>query len=338
MRPHMKSGLLAIAIGIMMLIVSVPSVMAETGAFHDAANLQCGKCHTMHASEGGTLPTMPGDSGAMTGPNTQLLFKDNVTDLCLVCHSNPTLAPDVFDAGIETPGGDFNYSGAVSNQAKGHNPGGTSSNESGSIKIDTTFSLTPPGGSALTRWTCVECHDEHGETSEAFMFRNLKKRGLTSGEFVAGDSEESDIWDGSTANLAQSSTNHNVYKTASTISSSAGFGKWCATCHGSFHGGAVTESNVGDNTNWIRHPTATALPSGYITNYGTTSSYLYPLETNNSNASTTAEWTLTQGSEAVTCLSCHKAHATNYANATRWDNAGASGNGTGCNKCHAKGA
>ncbi len=340
MRASTKLGLLAATVGLMMLAISVPSIMAETGAFHDATNLQCNKCHTMHYSEKGAVPTeangfgMDADTG---GPFKQLLLKKNVTDLCLACHSDPTKGPDVFSATIETPGGDFNYSATT--DTKGHNPGGVSGNASATLPLDTTLpdALTPPGGTQLTRWTCVECHDEHGDTSAAFMFRNLLKNGLTGSNFVAGDTEESNIWNGTTANVAQSATNHNVYKTGTTIGDTVGFGKWCSTCHGTFHGGSG-DTDINDGSDWIRHPTAEPLPTAYITAYGTTSDYTYPLETNNTGASTSTEWTLTQGSEAVTCLSCHKAHATNYANATRWDNAAASGSGTGCNKCHAKGS
>ena len=332
-------------VGAMVLASGAQWVVAETGAFHDAAHLQCNKCHAIHYSEDGTAPTEANGFGTdadTDGSSLRLLLKENTTDLCLSCHDDADVAPDVFGAGVETPGGDFGQSGATADRAKGHNPGGTSGNESTNIKIDTDLGLTPPGGTALAEWTCISCHDGHGDTDRAFTFRNLLKNpgglladALDSTVFVAADGEESDIWDGSGANVAQSPTNHNVYRTGTTIGKEVGFGTWCATCHGDFHHGA--EPNAPEDVAWTHHPTAMALPNEYIANYGTTSSYLYPLETSNSSAGTTAEWTLAQGKEGVTCLSCHRAHASDYANATRWDNGAASGVGTGCNKCHAKG-
>jgi len=336
---EMKLGLLTVLVGVA-LAVSVPLMMAETGAFHDVAHLQCNKCHTMHYSEGGGIPTIGSGFGwdaEAGGPFPHLLLKKNITDLCLACHDAPTISPDVFNASIETPGGDFKHSGTNGDETKGHNPGGAPGNVSLSIPLDSVLGLTPPGGAVLTRWTCVECHYAHGSTDGAFMFRNVLKFGLTSSNFVAGDNEECDIWDGSSANIAQSSTNHNVYKTSIIGNKSIGFGRWCAVCHGDYHGAARSDSKVGDGADWWSHPTATALPASYLSNYYGTSNYTYPLETANSSASITAEWAQSQGNEGVTCLTCHKAHASEYANATRWDNATASGSGTGCNKCHNKG-
>jgi predicted CXXCH cytochrome family protein len=155
-------------------------------------------------------------------------------------------------------------------------------------------------------------------------------------EFVAGDADEALMWDGS-ANVVQTVGDHNVYKTGGTIGSGVGFGKWCSTCHTDFHGDDG-DTNVNDTSDWIRHPTAYALPSGYITNYGATYDITFPLETNNGSASTSTAWTLVQGNEGVMCLTCHKAHASTNPNMTRWDNSQPSGTGTGCNRCHNKGA
>jgi hypothetical protein len=39
----------------------------------------------------------------------------------------------------------------------------------------------------------------------------------------------------------------------------------------------------------------------------------------------------------VFCLSCHRSHGTPHLNSARWGNTQPGGEGTGCNKCHAKG-
>lgn len=313
-------ALLAVIISLGLIAFMTPSANAETGAFHDAANLQCNKCHTMHYSEGGQAPTNA-DSG---GPFKKLLIKSEVTNLCLMCHSDPTKAPDVYEATVETPGGDFKYStkeqGKTGDEAKGHNPGGV-------LGTDSVLTTAPGGTFDASTFTCISCHDEHGDTSQAFMYRNVLKKGLTT---FAGDNEEAQIWDGSTANVAaEADTNHNVYKVSAIASDE--FSAWCGSCHGDFH--TKTKDNSG---NWIRHPTAEEL-GGLASNYGTNYTPAYPVATTNANAAIGTNWAISGTTEGVMCLSCHKAHATNYANATRWDNGAASGSGTGCNKCHAKG-
>jgi predicted CXXCH cytochrome family protein len=152
--------------------------------------------------------------------------------------------------------------------------------------------------------------------------------------FIATDADESEIWDGS-ANVEQSDTNHNVYK-GDIGNKEVGFGKWCATCHPYIHGANKSDPEVGDGESWIRHPTATLLSSDIINAYGGKSSYLYPLETASGDAVVTDTHTLVDGENGVTCLTCHKAHASEYPNALRWEYMPEQQltPGVGCKKCH----
>ena len=60
-------------------------VQAEVTAFHDSSSLVCNKCHTMHYSEAGTIPSKangaPVDADA-GGPFRYLIYKAAIADLC----------------------------------------------------------------------------------------------------------------------------------------------------------------------------------------------------------------------------------------------------------------
>jgi hypothetical protein len=148
---------------------------------------------------------------------------------------------------------------------------------------------------------------------------------------------------------AEATDNHNVY-TVTTLETQ-GFGQWCAACHSNpddavagtgFHGAALTDPDVGDGTNWIRHPTAKLLTEDMATNYGEgLGAYdpTVPLEVTAASGLTGIDSTgLTlvdlDTTSQVGCLSCHKAHASDYADIARWDMGAASGAGDNCNKCH----
>jgi len=117
--------------------------------------------------------------------------------------------------------------------------------------------------------------------------------------------------------------------------------QFCATCHGNFHTVATNRSDgIGTiaTSPFIRHPTDLSLPatgeySGYtIYNLSAPVARLtVPLNSNN---------LVSPGSDTVMCLSCHVAHASDFASMLRWDystmiagNGGAAGN-TGCFVCH----
>ena len=188
--------------------------------------------------------------------------------------------------------------------------------------------------------------------------------------------EGADLWSD------YSDTNKNVYR--------GGFSSFCATCHGDFHGGdAEAEGTANGNTltaandRWVRHPSNIVMADKTTTGassrkYGTGSytavitntqatnpnpagyDFRYPLIQDDADFSLTVAGTGTLITDAtldtsrLSCLTCHKAHASQFANMTRWDASGhafiADGeadfegvvsNGDnpayGCGKCHQKG-
>ncbi|WP_456386369.1 cytochrome c3 family protein [Desulfolithobacter sp.] len=114
--------------------------------------------------------------------------------------------------------------------------------------------------------------------------------------------------------------------------------QFCATCHGNFHTVATSESDgIGSSANspFIRHPTDLSLPaSGEYAAY-TVYNLSAPVARLTVPASSSS--TVTPGSDAVMCLSCHVAHASDYPDMLRWDYtsmvAGSSA-GNGCFVCH----
>ena len=359
----MRNIMIALAVTALVFTIGSPAM-----AFHEAAELKCMACHTMHASENGSNTEVTNangfdaapSGGVTAGGNPDLLVDDNTTDLCLACHSQSGSASTFADTSGDTaphvmstagspgkalPGGDYYNSnqivGAVTG-AMGHNPGTTDGTNFGTILEDSALGLTPPGGAgALTKWDCVSCHAPHqGDTGgyggDATDFRLLWNKPGGLGSALVIDAAESDL----TAN--ESDANHSAYKD--------GLSAWCGACHGDYH-----NEPAGD----YYHPSDQGLPSMMVTAYngnpaaGDNYSFITPVEDING---ATTDFTASAAA-MVTCLSCHRAHAAstiathpNYTvapldataindtnNMTRWDMNLSSGSGTGCNKCHSKG-
>ncbi|MBC8229482.1 hypothetical protein H8E77_08045, partial [bacterium] len=229
----MRLSLLVAMVGVIALAVGI----FDGRAFHKNVDAGCNACHTMHASQDGELspPT----------PQKHLIAVEG--EGCLACHEFDDQAPDVYGSSPELPGGDYEYS--VNDYTTGHNPIGGG---------DPVLGLTPPGGTTLENWSCNSCHDTYG----GFEYRLLRKDpghlgNDLDGVIIATNEDESEIWDGS-ANVDQSSSNHNVYRTDIIGDKEVGFGRWCAACHPYFHGGDRSDPEVGDGSDWIRHPTATS--------------------------------------------------------------------------------
>jgi hypothetical protein len=168
--------------------------------------------------------------------------------------------------------------------------------------------------------------------------------------------------------------NKNVYR--------GGFSSFCSVCHGDFHGGNG-EAPTGENGKtragggWIRHP-ANIPMGGPGSRYGIAAytaavvnmqgnnpnpagyDWKYPLVKADADfsvksraASANIQGTAA-GTDRIACLTCHKAHASQYTNMTRWDSrahsfiaagekdfTGSASPGDnpayGCGKCHRMG-
>ncbi len=141
-----------------------------------------------------------------------------------------------------------------------------------------------------------------------------------------------------------SSTDHNEYKGqvfgSRLLSTGQSWGnvdtisELCAECHGYYH--ASDEITSGSGSPWLRHPTDVVLPSsGEYASITSVYSIEAPIARQSIPNSVSSSVTL--DSDIVMCLSCHRAHASPYYDALRWNyetmTAGGGGSG-GCFTCH----
>ena len=162
---------------------------------------------------------------------------------------------------------------------------------------DATLGLTPPGGTPRTEMGCLSCHDPNNNGN----FRNLKTEinGIPTPVQAVGDPNYQ----------------KNVYV--------FGMSQFCGACHKGFYGDWNTRGADG----WVRHPVGIAVSSAKNADFASWAQA--------SNRVTQAE--LPSGDPnnptgaRVFCLTCHRAHASSYSDAMRWNYRHGAG---GCLECH----
>jgi hypothetical protein len=320
---------------------------------------QCGNCHTMHNSQGGTAVAYVVDIGDGSKdfsftPNDALLNTN-----CIGCHqgnnseggratpyvlqiSQPTYGSTGTEGTSTTlAGGNFYW---VISSAQGD---ATGHNVSGIAAIDSRFGTTPPGGTEGAQLTCAGTSGCHGDRTVSGEVKSMLK---------SHHANDMTHWkDGTT--LAKSfrflygvqglglkeveyeyrpeSTRHNKYygidRTAETENDDSTISSLCAKCHGNFHQGAgkIASGTFGSSGVWLRHPTdfdmgrASSTDEYTAYNGGSGSNNLYSVISPVATASKTESINSTIYTAAddaiVMCLSCHRAHGTPYQAILRWD-------------------
>jgi len=163
--------------------------------------------------------------------------------------------------------------------------------------VDATLGTTPPGGKRQGELSCLSCHDAHDNGN----FRNLKKE-------INGRPTP-------VRALADPDYRRNVYV--------SGMSQFCGACHLRFYGNTNTRGPRG----YIRHPVEIPIAGARNADFQNWSRL--------QNRVTRVEYpdgdpTEPRGAR-VFCLSCHKAHATAFTDAMRWDYGSHAG---GCLECH----
>jgi hypothetical protein len=106
---------------------------------------------------------------------------------------------------------------------------------------------------------------------------------------------------------------------------------FCASCHGVFH----YDQAPGEAT-FVRHPTDYVLPT--TGEYGAYTAYDFTAPVARQTVPAAASGTVAPGTDLVSCLSCHGAHATDYESMLRFDYstmlAGGGAATGGCFACH----
>jgi predicted CXXCH cytochrome family protein len=341
----MRKTLMLSIIVFLAVLLSCGLALAITGL--------CSSCHTMHNSQNGAPVTFDDNAHA------HLLRAS-----CIGCHTGNfgNNYPKV-DIGTNSylAGGSFNTSVATS-MAKRHdvtdlfNVGDTDMNGTPGLGSNSVLNnVSPTNLNCAGETGCHGRHDANSNTSDSGI-DGFHHKSVTPGYRF--------LWIGTSANNGTpvlgteetayeaggaTDSAHNVYSADST--GTAGISKYCAQCHGEFHG----TTNTVSAGSFIRHPTDWVLGSGGANwswsnfNWGNqtnpynntplaftdfTSANFTNVNTNTPYLSTTDYGAV----GAVMCLSCHRAHGSQYDYILRWDYTVEAGNNTSgreqCLACH----
>ncbi|NJC88478.1 MAG: cytochrome C [Desulfuromonas sp.] len=309
-------------------------------AFHDGGAGSCNACHSMHSARSA------GES---------LLLSSDPSSICLNCHAGPggPNSPSVFspDGSALTPGGDFYWLIRSFSWLNGSSPGDNHGHNIVAIDHnllpDPQLTLAPGGTYPSARLGCTSCHDPHGQSaggtrwgappvSGSGSYGTEPPGGAICGNFrLLGDPRHRPA--GGAAFVAdapvarQSSVSRFAESDGSHVAYGAGMSEWCGNCHGAMlDGGHRIEGST------FTHPSGRGalLGQGVVDTYN---SYLRTGDFSGSAATAYLQFvpfergTTTlqlldpnsrQGPDAnanVMCLTCHRAHASAFPDAGRWD-------------------
>jgi hypothetical protein len=333
---------LAIAAAIMVTFGMGASAMA----FHDGGVAHCDGCHTMHNS-------VDGDP-VVAGTVANLLNAPDAGTVCLNCHAGEGsyhILSTTGDAENWTPGGDFAWLGKTWNWTAHGEPASSEGRNHGHNVIAEDFASAgmvadpikteAPGGSyPASALTCISCHDPHGKKAVrngpitgSGSYGAIADPGTDVGNFrLLGDSGYSPTGMGSDSfgavptavtfspfgpgGNAESDGRHTDY--------GSGMSEWCATCHKTFLSASNTMKHkagnseqlggLADNYNFYK-------ATGEVNAGGQATSYLALVSfERGAGAALASNTTIGPDSTAnVSCLSCHRAHATAFKNIGKWD-------------------
>ena len=307
---------------LMLLVVSLAFVALFSGsafAFHDGGVAYCGGCHTMHNSENGAMVDPAHPNG-----NPYLLKKASATDMCLSCHAtglgavwgnDPLVPPALVGAGnfvflMEDNINDGRNGNLPANFIPGRAAGHTVNAPSKGVGPDGTLITSPGGSFPANRLECSSCHDPHGNQNFRLLYGvGMVQDGAALFLNPAPIAEGIDVH---AIGAGETNANHTAYE--------SGMGAWCSNCHGDFHA---------NNTKLIHKSGVTlgaSIANAYNAYMGTdnptggsaATAYLaaVPFEDPSNTVTSTAGPT---ASSQVSCISCHRAHATSAQNSGRWD-------------------
>ncbi|NTV13380.1 MAG: hypothetical protein HGA96_05545 [Desulfobulbaceae bacterium] len=210
---------------------------------------------------------------------------------------------------------------------------------------------------------CKGCHNQVGHHKVVdTSYRYLGGHGAPGMTILPGDDGTNSFKD-TDWEQTKSDTDHNIYKAGdvTNINDKTTIGAFCAGCHGHFHalgnnnfpltsqrnggdanteaGGGLITANSTPISPWTRHPSNVRIPLGDPAGeYAALDGALYNPDVPVAQMPGAGDYNVIDYGDQVTCVSCHRAHASNFADSLRWDystmNAHGGANATGCFFCH----
>jgi len=299
-----------------LMVAAAVIVAAPVLAFHDGGVAHCNGCHTMHNSEDGVFVDPDNPLG-----NAYLLRDASPSDVCLSCHATrlgAVFGSDPLAPPPELGGGNFvfltednindGHSGG-SNPVLGERSGHSIVAPSQSVVADSVLTAAPGGTFPASVLGCTSCHDPHGTQSFRLLYGagRVVQDGISTFIYPAPVAE--DIGLGG----VEANNNHTAYQ--------SGMSAWCGNCHGNFHdeaGGRLIHpsgSTLGGtvaNTYNLYNGTDDQQGGAAATAYLAAAPFEDPANTTDSTAGPS-------GGSQVSCITCHRAHATSAIDAGRWD-------------------
>ncbi len=260
-------------------IVAAAASPARAGDYHVGATLVCRECH-----EGG-----------------RTLVRSEIDALCLSCHgTSKTKAPLVTAArGVGAPrqAGALDGVGSALPHGTGHTLGSSTPAPGG---------VWAPGPGGLV---CTDCHSAHGDATQ---YRNLVLRPGTADAdrrvtYVVGDTDDrtKDVWVSAAPGSADRFAADRVRFNQPMPGRSA-YAEWCQGCHTDSLEDASRRSGDGvQDRVWRRHPTSGITIGADGDRH---SSFARWASTSNRVQTLSASGRWPAHDNAVSCMSCHKAH------------------------------
>lgn len=313
-------------------------LISEVYAFHSGGVGQCDGCHIMHNSQDGI--------------SNWLLPGTDPSSICLSCHSGAGASNSYHIASLDgsamSPGGDFYWLSKDFFWADGSSPG---RNHGHNIVardygfVEDSVLIRSPGGTYMSSdLGCTSCHDPHGKVSSNLTvsgsgsYGAVPVSGMAVGNYrlLGGiDYDGGEHVQGYSFNYPAPVARQNSAipfgeTDASHVDYGTGMSEWCANCHNTIlnsehkSGGSPFEHPSGNNAfldSAVDRYNSYVKTGDFSGVRATSYLALVPFERGVTDA-TLLNPTSTHGPDnasRVMCLTCHRAHASAFKYAGRWD-------------------